>query len=119
MPDVGPPPFTPIWNQEVPPPMVSYPELMGFPCSDLGNLLIYLIKLAKSKKIFLNNYLFASFVALWPRSQIGGLVGQRHSPRGASLAPNSNGTSSSSAPKKTRRRYEPLNYIEKNTSSLM
>lgn len=41
--------------------------------------------------------------ALWPRSQIGGLVSQRLSPRGAAL-PNSNGTSSSNAPKKTRRR---------------
>lgn len=37
MSEVVPPPFTPsIWNQEQPPPMVSYPELMGFPCSDLG-----------------------------------------------------------------------------------
>lgn len=32
-----PPPFPPaMWNQEQPPPMVSYPELMGFPCTDLG-----------------------------------------------------------------------------------
>lgn len=37
MTDVVSPPFTPsIWNQEQPPPMVSYPEIMGFPCSDLG-----------------------------------------------------------------------------------
>lgn len=37
MSEVMPPPFTTaIWNQEQPPPMVSYPELMGFPCSDLG-----------------------------------------------------------------------------------
>lgn len=41
MSDVVPPPFTPaMWNQEQPPPMVSYPELMGFPCSDLGKNLI-------------------------------------------------------------------------------
>lgn len=65
-------PFTPIWNQDPPPQIVSYPELMGFPCPDL---------------------------ALWPRSQIGGLVSQRLSPRGAMTAPN--GSSSS---KKTRRR---------------
>lgn len=40
MSEVMPPPFTPsIWNQEQPPPMVSYPELMGFPCSDLGESL--------------------------------------------------------------------------------
>lgn len=37
MPDVAP--FTPIWGQEPTPPIVSYPELMGFPCSDLGNLI--------------------------------------------------------------------------------
>lgn len=35
IPDVTP--FTPMWGQEAPPPMVSYPELMaGFPCGDLG-----------------------------------------------------------------------------------
>lgn len=66
-------PFTPIWNQDPAPPIVSYPELMGFPCSDL---------------------------ALWPRSQIGGIVShQRLSPRGAMTA--SNGSAST---KKTRRR---------------
>ena len=37
-PDVAP--FTPIWGQEAPSPMVHYPELMaGFPCADLGKLL--------------------------------------------------------------------------------
>ncbi|XP_031633707.1 protein Fer3-like [Contarinia nasturtii] len=81
MSDVVPPTFTPsIWSQEQPPPMVSYPELMGFPCSDL---------------------------ALWPRSQIGGLVSQRLSPRGALTAPNSNGNASVT-PKKTRRRVASL-----------
>lgn len=35
-PDVGPPPFAQMWNQEAAPPMVPYPELMGFPCTDLG-----------------------------------------------------------------------------------
>lgn len=66
-------PFTPIWNQDPAPPIVSYPELMGFPCSDL---------------------------ALWPRSQIGGIVShQRLSPRGAMTAPNG-----SASTKKTRRR---------------
>lgn len=36
MSEVGQPPFTPMWNQEANPPMVSYPELIGFPCSDIG-----------------------------------------------------------------------------------
>lgn len=40
MPEMGPPPFAQMWNQEQPPPMVSYPELIGFPCSDLGKLVI-------------------------------------------------------------------------------
>lgn len=30
-------PFTPIWGQDPAPPIVPYPELMGFPCSDLGD----------------------------------------------------------------------------------
>ncbi|XP_052863304.1 protein Fer3 [Anopheles cruzii] len=54
-PDVAP--FTPIWGQENPSPMVHYPELMaGFPCADL---------------------------AIWPRQQVGSFVSQRLSPRGA------------------------------------
>ncbi|XP_058119275.1 protein Fer3-like [Anopheles ziemanni] len=72
-PDVAP--FTPIWGQENPSPMVHYPELMaGFPCADL---------------------------AIWPRQQVGSFVSQRLSPRGAQPAPSSG---SSSAQKKTRRR---------------
>uniref|UniRef100_A0A182N4H7 BHLH domain-containing protein n=1 Tax=Anopheles dirus TaxID=7168 RepID=A0A182N4H7_9DIPT len=72
-PDVAP--FTPIWGQENPSPMVHYPELMaGFPCADL---------------------------AIWPRQQVGSFVSQRLSPRGAQPAPSS---SSSSSAKKTRRR---------------
>lgn len=47
--------------------------------------------------------LMSIFLALWPRSQIGGLVSQRLSPRGALPAPNSNGSGSNST-KKTRRR---------------
>lgn len=39
MAEMGPPPFAQMWTQEQPPPMVSYPELIGFPCSDLGKLL--------------------------------------------------------------------------------
>ncbi|XP_058058326.1 protein Fer3 [Anopheles bellator] len=54
-PDVAP--FTPIWGQENPSPMVHYPELMaGFPCADLS---------------------------IWPRQQVGSFVSQRLSPRGA------------------------------------
>lgn len=35
IPDVTP--FTPMWGQEAPPQIVSYPELIaGFPCADLG-----------------------------------------------------------------------------------
>ncbi|XP_053669371.1 protein Fer3-like [Anopheles marshallii] len=60
-PDVAP--FTPIWGQENPSPMVHYPELMaGFPCADL---------------------------AIWPRQQVGSFVSQRLSPRGAQPAPSS------------------------------
>lgn len=30
-------PFTPIWSQDAPPPIVPYPDLIpGFPCPDLG-----------------------------------------------------------------------------------
>lgn len=46
---------------------------------------------------------FFPISALWPRSQIGGLVSQRLSPRGALTAPNSNGNASVPT-KKTRRR---------------
>ncbi|EDS39361.1 n-twist [Culex quinquefasciatus] len=54
-------PFTPIWSQDNPSPMVHYPELMaaGFPCADL---------------------------AIWPRQQVGSFVAQRLSPRGAQPA---------------------------------
>ncbi|XP_050070727.1 protein Fer3 [Anopheles maculipalpis] len=63
-PDVAP--FTPIWGQENPSPMVHYPELMaGFPCADL---------------------------AIWPRQQVGSFVSQRLSPRGAQPAPASGGS---------------------------
>ncbi|XP_041763509.1 protein Fer3-like [Anopheles merus] len=63
-PDVAP--FTPIWGQEAPSPMVHYPELMaGFPCADL---------------------------AIWPRQQVGSFVSQRLSPRGAQPAPSSGST---------------------------
>ncbi|XP_049281162.1 protein Fer3-like [Anopheles funestus] len=63
-PDVAP--FTPIWGQENPSPMVHYPELMaGFPCADL---------------------------AIWPRQQVGSFVSQRLSPRGAQPAPSSGST---------------------------
>ncbi|XP_035890531.1 protein Fer3 [Anopheles stephensi] len=63
-PDVAP--FTPIWGQENPSPMVHYPELMaGFPCADL---------------------------AIWPRQQVGSFVSQRLSPRGAQPAPTSGGS---------------------------
>lgn len=144
MSDVMPPPFTTaIWNhQEQPPPMVSYPELMGFPCSDLGNCLCkiqkcihdlkivrmesnfflqmtsfsfpsgnrifalnlqILIVLENFPSIFYSKKMIIPIPALWPRSQIGGLVSQRLSPRGALTAPNSNGNASVST-KKTRRR---------------
>lgn len=46
-------------------------------------------------------------LALWPRSQIGGLVSQRLSPRGALTAPNSNGNATVPT-KKTRRRVASL-----------
>lgn len=106
MTDVVSPPFTPsIWNQEQPPPMVSYPEIMGFPCSDLGTDLVECISIMH----FSFNHKNFNFicVALWPRSQIGGLVSQRLSPRGALSAPNSNGSGSVST-KKTRRRVASL-----------
>ncbi|XP_037922362.1 protein Fer3 isoform X2 [Hermetia illucens] len=55
-------PFTPIWSQDAPPPIVPYPDLIpGFPCPDL---------------------------AIWPRSQVGNIANQRLSPRGALPAPN-------------------------------
>lgn len=31
-------PFTPMWGQEPAPQMVPYPDLMGFPCTDLGEM---------------------------------------------------------------------------------
>lgn len=53
IPDVTP--FTPLWGQEAPPQIVSYPELIaGFPCADLS---------------------------MWPRSQMNSLVPQRITPR--------------------------------------
>lgn len=64
MSDVMPPPFTTaIWNhQEQPPPMVSYPELMGFPCSDLGKSLGKIPKQNQNlKKILCGNSNFSIF----------------------------------------------------------
>lgn len=54
------------------------------------------------KSLNIHSFILFIYTALWPRSQIGGLVSQRMSPRGALTAPNSNG--SASTPKKTRRR---------------
>lgn len=113
MTDVVSPPFTPsIWNQEQPPPMVSYPEIMGFPCSDLGTPHKLFWQSIESRwvhtKFAINIFIeilfsFLFLLALWPRSQIGGLVSQRLSPRGALPAPNSNGSGTGQT-KKTRRR---------------
>lgn len=75
----------------------------------LNWLVFHVPILVSYKNIFLvgncwwtENYNFYFATALWPRSQIGGIVSQRLSPRGGLPAPNSNGSSSST--KKTRRR---------------
>lgn len=113
MPEVSP--FTPIWpHQDAPPPIVSYPDLIaGFPCSDLGkyrkcfpifNYIYFHCEILLSKLILTNLTVICiarSIKAIWPRSQVSGLVGQRLSPRSGHPAPNG-------PVKKTRRRVASL-----------